>query len=223
MRAAPLRGAAGDVHARDLAPPSGPGAAIVWIEATGPAIVLGSRQADGAGLVDGAACARDGVEVARRRSGGGAVWLAPGAHLWVDVLVGRADPRWDDDVARACGWVGDAWCAALAAEGLASAGDLAVHRGGLVRDAPVCFAAMGPGEVTRGGAKLLGVSQRRTREGARFQCVVHARWEPDAYRRYAPGLGAPPAPADVATLPALADADRARALVERLTEVVAAR
>lgn len=223
MSAAPLRGAAGEIHARDLAPPTGPGATLAWIEATGPALVLGSRQAAVPGLVDEVACARDGVEIARRRSGGGAVWLAPGEHLWVDVLVGRDDPRWDDDVTRACGWLGDAWCEALAAEGLASPGDLAVHRGGLVHDAPVCFAAMGPGEVALGGAKLVGLSQRRTREGARFQCVVHARWVPDAYRAYGPGLGEPPAPSDVAALPALAGGAAARALVARLGEVVAAR
>ena len=28
------------------------------------------------------------------------------------------------------------------------------------------------------GAKLVGISQRRSRAGARFQCAVHTRWSP---------------------------------------------
>jgi lipoate-protein ligase A len=60
------------------------------------------------------------------------------------------------------------WAAAL--------GGGAVHRAGVSdRDAArvVCFAAVGPGEVVRDGAKVLGISQRRTRHGARFQCVAY--------------------------------------------------
>jgi hypothetical protein len=44
----------------------------------------------------------------------------------------------------------------------------------------VCFAGLGPGEVTAGlgGAKVVGISQRRTRAGARFQCAVPLAWDP---------------------------------------------
>jgi lipoate-protein ligase A len=227
VSAAPLRGAAGEVHTRDLPVPGGPGVAVWWIQATAPALVLGSRQARlGASLVDETACARDGVEVVRRRSGGGTVWLAPGAHVWVDLVIARADARWDDDVTRACAWVGEAWRVALVAEGLVAPPDLEVHRGGPTGDASVCFAAVGPGEVLLGGAKLVGVSQRRSRAGARFQCVVHAAWDAEAYRRYGPGLGDPPAvgagSGRVAVLPVLADPARVRALLDRLAEGVGA-
>jgi hypothetical protein len=34
--------------------------------------------------------------------------------------------------------------------------------------------------VTLGGAKAVGISQRRTRSGARLQCVLHRRWDPAA-------------------------------------------
>ena len=64
---------------------------------------------------------------------------------------------------------------------------LRVHRGGLERSSLsdlVCFGGLGPGEVTLHGQKVVGVSQRRTREMARFQCVVHQRWSPELYRRY---------------------------------------
>ena len=43
----------------------------------------------------------------------------------------------------------------------------------------VCFAGVGPGEVLLGRRKLVGISQRRTRNGSRFQCMVHVRWSPD--------------------------------------------
>ena len=42
----------------------------------------------------------------------------------------------------------------------------------------VCFAGRGPGEVLVGDAKVVGISQRRTRAGARFQCAVPVRWDP---------------------------------------------
>jgi ABC-type uncharacterized transport system fused permease/ATPase subunit len=56
-----------------------------------------------------------------------------------------------------------------------------VHTAGLVRTrwSPlVCFAGLGPGVVVVGGRKLVGLSQRRSRAGARFQCVLLRRWDP---------------------------------------------
>ncbi len=46
--------------------------------------------------------------------------------------------------------------------------------------AVACFAGIGSGEVVASGSKAVGVSQRRTRGGARFRCIIHARWEPSA-------------------------------------------
>jgi lipoate-protein ligase A len=143
----------------------------MWIfDIAQPAIVLGSTQAD----VDVTGIDVTGIEVVRRRSGGGAVYLAPGKTLWCDVVVPRGDELWDDDVGRATYWLGDAWAAAI--------GDGAVvHRGGMVRTEwsdLVCFAGLGPGEVSVSGRKVVGISQRRTREAARFQCVAYERWDP---------------------------------------------
>ena len=42
----------------------------------------------------------------------------------------------------------------------------------------VCFAGLGPGEVMVAGRKAVGLSQRRSREGARFQSALLHRWEP---------------------------------------------
>ena len=44
----------------------------------------------------------------------------------------------------------------------------------------VCFAGLGPGEVSVGERKAVGISQRRTRVAARFQCALYHRWDPAA-------------------------------------------
>ena len=45
----------------------------------------------------------------------------------------------------------------------------------------MCFAGLAAGEVVVGtGAKVVGVSARRSRAGALFQCACLLRWEPGA-------------------------------------------
>ena len=150
--------------------------AMWWFDVARPAVALGSTQP--LGVIDAEAAAAAGVEVVRRRSGGGAVWLAPGEVVWVDVVLPADDPRWTDDVGRAAGWLGDAWAGALVDLGI---GGVAVHHGPLLRTAwsgTVCFAGVAPGEVLVHGRKAVGISQRRTRAGARFQCAALLRWDP---------------------------------------------
>lgn len=161
-------------HARPLPAPT---SRAVWVcDPVGRALVLGSAQGDG--VVDAAACAGAGVDVVRRRSGGGVVFVAPEELLWVDLLLPAGDPLWSDDVGEAFLWVGDAWSGALRDLGLVTT----VHRGGLEHSrwsSLVCFAGLGPGELTDpAGRKVLGLSQRRTRDGARFQCAALQRWDP---------------------------------------------
>jgi lipoate---protein ligase len=146
------------------------------LEVTAPALVLGSGQPDGD--VDRTAAELGGVDVTRRRSGGGAVLLSADV-LWVDLILPVGDPRWDADVGRAAWWVGEAWVGAIDAVG---GGEATVWRGRLRRSEwsdRVCFAGMGPGEVALGGRKVVGVAQRRTRAGALFQTAVLLRWDPD--------------------------------------------
>lgn len=150
--------------------------AVWWFEADGPTVVLGSTQRHE--LIDSDRARAGGVRVVTRRSGGGAVWLAPGEVTWVDVLVPVVDPLWVNDVGRASHWLGQAWSSTLADLGI---GGTVVHRSGMVRTEwsdLVCFAGLGPGEVTLRGAKVVGISQRRTRAGARFQCALVHRWDP---------------------------------------------
>lgn len=142
---------------------------------TEPALVLGSTQAPapGGGSLSG------GPPVARRRSGGGAVLVAPGAQVWVDVWVPRGHPRWEDDVVRSAWWVGEAWARALRTLGVH---EVAVHHGPSDRRQrpEVCFAGIGPGEVTGGDPprKVVGISQHRRRGGGRLSTMAPVRWDP---------------------------------------------
>lgn len=148
---------------------------VRWCEPDRAAIVLGSAQPDTD--IDHESAAKLGVEVVRRRSGGGAVLVEPDAVLWVDVIVPTDDPLWQADVGRAFWWLGDVFAAALADVGYP---DATVHRGALVTtpwSRLICFAGLGPGEVSIEGRKVVGISQRRTRAGALFQCAVLRRLE----------------------------------------------
>lgn len=187
------------------------------------AVVLGSTQDPRIAQPGRAAGLR--VAVAKRRSGGGAVWLAPGEVVWVDLVVPSGDPLWLDDIARAATWVGRAWAEALSAAAAGGARRRRSHGdpgriGGVPRfevwHGPVvgrelgrfaCFAGLAPGEVTmRFGEgpvrKVVGVSQRRTRALARFQSVVYLHWDPEPLIRVL---------AAEEVCPALGDALRLRA------------
>ena len=162
----------------DFRPPETPHPTLVVGEVTAPALVLGSTQPDT--HADPARAVAGGYEIVRRRSGGGSVWLAPGAQVWVDVWLPAGDPWWDDDVARAAVPVGEAWRSALEVLGLGDS--FHVHHGGVESrpwSALVCFAGIGPGEVLDGdGRKWVGISQRRTRDWIRLQTMAHRRWSP---------------------------------------------
>lgn len=143
---------------------------------TAPTLVLGSTQPTE--LVGRDAMRDQGVELARRRGGGGAVYLQPGDPLWVDAWIPRGDPLWKLDVTDAAAWVGAWWVDALRGLGLR---DFVVHGG---RAAPgdlgelVCFAGRGPGEVFHHGQKVVGLSQWRAREGALFSSCAYLHWDP---------------------------------------------
>ena len=168
----------------------------MWsLQPTGRALALGSSQ--GLDAVDMTVADALGVEVVRRRSGGGAVLIVPGEMVWLDVVIGSDDRLWDDDVGRAMHWVGSWWQQALASVGV----DGDVHTAAMHRPAwssEVCFAGVGPGEVfDPTGRKLVGVSQRRTRRWARFQTMCHLRWRPEVVAAL---VAAPrPTPAELAS------------------------
>jgi lipoate---protein ligase len=200
---ADMSASAREIHDTDL---GGTEHAVWFLDATEPALVLGSTQPQQG----------SGIDIVRRRSGGGAVLVGRGTSTWVDVVIPRSSPLWDDDVGRAMHWVGEMWARALVDLDV----DADVHRGPLRHSEwsrTICFAGLGPGEVVDGqGRKIVGVAQRRTRSGARFQTIAYHH---DVVARVVDlldlGVDAPRAAIELAATTAVADVDPA-ALRRRL-------
>ena len=171
------RGRAGEFHSREM--PAVVQPSVWWFEVERSALVLGSSQP--IEHVDTQWCDHHDIDVVRRRSGGGAVLLQPADVLWADILIPSDHPLWTPDVSSSAQWVGEAWARALASLGHDG---LSVHRGPMTHStwsSRVCFAGRGAGEVMLGDQKVVGVSQRRVRQGARFQCALYSNWRPDAH------------------------------------------
>lgn len=163
-----------EAHARRVPVPAR--REIWFFEPTDRAIVLGSTQR--LSTLDLAEVSRRGLEVVRRRSGGGAVLVEPGTATWFDVILPAGDPYWSDDVSAASRWLGQRCAEALRSLGIdAGAPARCVTRSRWA--SLVCFAGLGMGEVQVDGAKVVGISQRRTRTEARFQVTVLHAWSPE--------------------------------------------
>ena len=167
-----LQGSAATLH--EFTPPPRARRTLRSLAVDSPAVVIGSSQPESD--IDHRSAAQTGVEVVRRRSGGGAVLLVPAQYEWIDFWLPAGDVEWRDDVVTAAEWLGELFMSALCAGGV---DDLSVHRGPASTDAlarKVCFLGRGPGEVFCGPRKVVGLSQRRTRDWIRFQTIVHRRF-----------------------------------------------
>lgn len=176
------RGTAQELHDRGLGDVTRP---AVWIQSPARrALVLGASQTHD--LIDEARAAARGIEVCRRRSGGGIVLVDPAESVWIDIVVpidGRGAMSDPGPLSR---WVGAAWLRALRHLRI---DELEVHGGRSTdreRAGLLCFAGLGPGEVLQrtpeGPSKVVGLSQRRTRTVARVQGLFVTRWDPAVLR-----------------------------------------
>jgi lipoate-protein ligase A len=144
---------------------------------TRTAVVLGSTQS--LDVVDTEVAQTAGIDVVRRRSGGGAVLVTPDDPVWVDVWLPIGDERWSADVTGAFAWVGAAWGAALGRLGLDGVEVQGSGPGACTRwSSLVCFGGVGAGEVSVGGRKAVGLAQRRNRSGAWFHTACVRHWNP---------------------------------------------
>lgn len=107
------------------------------------------------------------------------MYVHPKESVWIDVTIPRDDPLFVDDVSSSMLWLGDVfvealqpWVNATTFRGTFDAG---------TDGRSVCFASTSPGEVFVGDEKLVGISQRRGREGARLQCVLYRSWQPELW------------------------------------------
>ena len=140
---------------------------------TATTLVLGSRQSEE--IVDRNAAGRTGLEIVRRRSGGGAVLVDANHSVWIDVEVGIEDVRYCAEPMAMMAKVGQWWMEALRSLNCCPP-DLWQFEGAMECDAGgdvICFAGRAHGELMVGESKLVGLSQRRSRDGARVQGQLH--------------------------------------------------
>lgn len=144
-----------------------------WYVASSPALVLGRGQRIDEVATD--------LPVLRRHTGGGAV-LFDADLLSLDLVLAAGHPLLGEDLTAVFLAVGETWAAALGELGV---GGLTVHRGPaagrLSADplrAAICYAAPGRGEVLHDRRKLVGLAQRRRRNGVLVQCGMLWRWRP---------------------------------------------
>ncbi len=170
------------------------------LELTRPALVLGSTTSIPTGVPTGISTGLTGMElgseadnhfgpdasiragssdvlprydIVRRRSGGGLVWLDPAEATWLDVFVPVGDTLWRRDVAHSFEWLGKAIAEAFVSFGAPARAHQGEFEPGPA-DGLICFGSLGHGEVVvdeSSPRKLVGISQRRTRLGSRFQCL----------------------------------------------------
>ena len=151
----------------------------VWVMApTNSSLVLGSSQDDA--CIDYEYAEKIDIGIARRKTGGGAVFVDPQTLFWVDLFVPRGHRLWNDDIGAASIWMGKVWKGALGSLGI----DARIHDRPFVKDSLaelVCFGGRAPGELLIGRKKILGISQRRTKKGVRFQCALALGWRPEEW------------------------------------------
>ena len=149
----------------------------LWIvKAQDPCIVLGSSEREKP-FIDFSYLEKESLSITSRRSGGGAVLVVPDDLLWVDIFIPRTSPLWEEDVKRSALWIGEVWLKAM--QSISVSGTM--HTESMERSPLsdlVCFAGKAPGEIFLNGRKIVGISQRRSRQGTRYQCALVLKWEP---------------------------------------------
>lgn len=164
-----LDGSPGEFVASHQSPPS---SRIVSVcrPSTG-AVVLGSSQP----ATDSTRkfAKQHGLELVTRSSGGAGVLVVPGNVVWIDIGLPKFDPLISSDLSRSFDFIASAWQSSLSAFG---ARDLVAHRGGMHKSKKfpdICFAGLGPGELTWFNKKLVGMAQRKRTHGAYFHTMAY--------------------------------------------------
>ncbi|MDQ3699600.1 MAG: ligase [Chloroflexota bacterium] len=173
-----------------------------WYSYSAPAVVLGVGQPPS--IMDEAACARAGMAVVKRTSGGAAV-LADERLLALDVAIPDHLPLAGRDVVRAYRWLGEVWREALNALSPAASMSLSLVGAEAARADQVaqrcapagtaawargwaCFGTLSPSEVVlaQGEAwqrKVVGLSQIRKRGVVVFQVGLYTSTDGHALAR----------------------------------------
>lgn len=132
-------GSAVDFHARPL--PTDPHPHIWWFTPTHSALVLGSTQ--DRSVVNSTECLKRGIEIVKRRSGGGAVLLSSETTVWIDVVLPATHELSVSDIGQAPLWLGKLFQRVLIDLGVT---DLILHETAMEKtdwSTLICFAGRG--------------------------------------------------------------------------------
>ena len=150
----------------------------IWIiEPKDSCLVLGKSQR-GRDFLNLSYLEEQNINLAVRQSGGGAVLVAPEDMLWVDIFVPKESKFWIADIAKASIWIGGIWHDALKRLDI----ECSLFDENFSRSEAydlICFIGRAPGELFINTRKILGISQRRSKFGTRFQCALIINWKPD--------------------------------------------
>ena len=141
------------------------------------AVVIGSTQ--DLATLDAESGYLKAFEVVRRHSGGGAVAVIPGELVWVNIGIPKGNELWCEDVASSSLWLGRVWENVLKEFGITQSQVVATGPSNPSMGRIACFGSTSPGEVHVGDKKIVGISQRRTREGSVFQSAMLLVWRPE--------------------------------------------
>lgn len=111
------------------------------------------------------------VEICRRGSGGGAVYICPNDVSWTDFWIPKTASIYRSDPSELFLNIGAFYQKIFASLGLETA-IVKKFSGSEESSRYACWAGRGYGELTVADAKLLGLAQRRNRRGARIQAMV---------------------------------------------------
>ena len=150
----------------------------VWvIEPKDSCLVLGKSQR-GRDFLNSSYLEEQNINLTVRQSGGGSVLVSPDDMLWVDIFIPKESKFWIADIAKASIWIGRIWHDALERLGIeCSLFDESFSRS--EASDLICFIGRAPGELFIDNRKILGISQRRSKFGTRFQCALIINWKPE--------------------------------------------
>ena len=150
----------------------------IWIiEPKDTCLVLGKSQR-GRAFLDLNYLEEQNINLTVRQSGGGAVLVSPEDMLWVDIFIPQGSKFWIPDIAKASIGIGTIWHEALKRLDI----ECSLFEQKFTRSEAsdlICFISRAAGELFVKNRKILGISQRRSKFGTRFQCALIINWKPE--------------------------------------------
>ncbi len=148
-----------------------------------PALILGSNQ-DGT-VFDERTLLDSKVEIARRKSGGSAVYVSPLDFYWLNVNIPSSKNSHHFDIRKTCVAVGRSIFRSLEDE-LKDVGrcfhlneTFNVNLPGKI----YCFFSKGPGEIFFNEAKCVGLSMRTSKYGSTAQIGIYRKFDTEMHKK----------------------------------------